>query len=87
MSGTTTDNGKFIMPLKEKLSYDDSSGRCDSEGFAICLDKIKIFIQGKTLNLELTKNCSLKNSIGDVNLSQDSDFEFIFLKTRMNKKS
>ena len=55
MSGTTTDNGKFIMPLKEKLSYDDSSGRCDSEGFAICLDKIKSFIQGKTLNLELTK--------------------------------
>ena len=47
MSGATTDNGKFFMPLREKLSYDDSSGRCDSEGFTICLDLIKSCIQGK----------------------------------------
>ena len=57
MSGATTENGKFIMPLKEKLSYDDSLGRCDSEGFAICLDFIKSCIQGKKRQLKLTKNC------------------------------
>ena len=42
MSGATTENGKFIMPLKEKLSYNDSSHRCNSEGFAINLNLIKI---------------------------------------------
>ena len=33
MSGSTTENGKFIMPLSEKLTYSDSSDRCDSKGF------------------------------------------------------
>ena len=47
MSGATTGNGKFIMPLKEKLSYHDSSDRCDSEGFTNGLDLIKSCIQGK----------------------------------------
>ena len=30
MSGATTENGKFIMPLQEKMSYNDSSDRCNS---------------------------------------------------------
>ena len=33
MSGFTTENGKFIMPLQEKLSYGHSFDRCDSFGF------------------------------------------------------
>ena len=33
MSGFTTDNGKFIMPLHEKLPYYSSVDRCDSFGF------------------------------------------------------
>ena len=33
MSGSTTKNGKFIMPLGEKLTYTDSVSRCDSWGF------------------------------------------------------
>ena len=33
LSGFTTENGKFIMPLKEKLSYEDSFDRCDRFGF------------------------------------------------------
>ena len=33
MSGFTTDNGKYIMPSQEKLSYYDSVDRCDSFGF------------------------------------------------------
>ena len=33
MSGFSTENAKFIMPLKEKISYDDSFGRCASFGF------------------------------------------------------
>ena len=37
MTGATTDNGKFIMPLEEKLSYDDSFDRCESEGFSLIL--------------------------------------------------
>ena len=32
MSGSTTEYGKFIMPLSEKLTYPDSSDRCDSQG-------------------------------------------------------
>ena len=32
MSGFTTENGKFIMPLKEKLSYENSFDRCDRFG-------------------------------------------------------
>ena len=33
MSGFTTDNGKFIMPLQEKFSYKNSFEHCDSLGF------------------------------------------------------
>ena len=33
MSGFTTENGKFIMFLEEKLSYGNSFDRCDSFGF------------------------------------------------------
>ena len=33
MSGFTTDNGKFIMPLQEKLSYSKSFDHCDRLGF------------------------------------------------------
>ena len=33
MSGYTTERGKFIMPVQEKLSYDNSFGRCESFGF------------------------------------------------------
>ena len=33
MSGLTTKTGKFIMPLKEKLTYTDAVDRCDSSGF------------------------------------------------------
>ena len=51
MSGATTKKGKFIMPLKEKLSYDDTVNVCDSEGFTICLDFIMSCIQGKPLRL------------------------------------
>ena len=32
MSGSTTENGKFIVPLTEKLTYPKSSDRCDSQG-------------------------------------------------------
>ena len=49
MSGATTKNGKFIMPLKEKLSYHDSSDRCDGKGFAICLDVIKSYSKDKNV--------------------------------------
>ena len=37
MLGETAENGKFIMPLNEKMSYGDSSARCESKGFAILL--------------------------------------------------
>ena len=33
MSGFTRDNGKFIMALQEKLSYDNSIDRCERLGF------------------------------------------------------
>ena len=33
MSGLTTKTGKFIMPIKEKLTYTDAVDRCDSSGF------------------------------------------------------
>jgi len=38
MTGATSDNGNFIMPLEEKLSYDDSVDRCESKGFSICCE-------------------------------------------------
>ena len=33
MSGYTTNNGKFIMPLQEKLTYNNALDRCESFGF------------------------------------------------------
>ena len=45
MSGFTTDNGKFLMPLQEKFSYHDSFKHCDSHGFKktfLWSDRIKI---------------------------------------------
>ena len=33
MSGFTTENAKFIMPLQEKMSYDNAFDSCDSFGF------------------------------------------------------
>ena len=33
MAGLTTENAKFIMPLKEKMSYYNSFKSCDSFGF------------------------------------------------------
>ena len=33
MSGLTTENAKFIMPLKEKMSYEKSFESCESFGF------------------------------------------------------
>ena len=33
MSGQTTENGKFIMPLSEKMTYSDAINRCDGQGF------------------------------------------------------
>ena len=33
MSGLITENAKFIMPLKEKMSYDNSFDSCDRFGF------------------------------------------------------
>ena len=33
MSGFTTEVGKFIMPLEEKLSFENSFDRCDRFGF------------------------------------------------------
>ena len=37
MSGFITDNGKYIMPLQEKLSYYNSVDRCNSFGFKTIL--------------------------------------------------
>ena len=34
MSGFTTENGKFIMPLQEKNSYGNSVDQCESFGFS-----------------------------------------------------
>ena len=35
MSGATTENGKFVMPLSEKLTVADSIKRCESQGAII----------------------------------------------------
>ena len=82
MSGATTEDGKFIMPLKEKLSYNDSSHRCNSAGFAINLNLIEIWIQGK--NVLAQQKIAWTNSRESF---QDSDYKFNFLKTRMSKNS
>ena len=41
MSGFTTKNGKFMMPLEDKLTYTDSISRCDSLGFTDSRRKMK----------------------------------------------
>ena len=33
LSGQTTENGKFIMPFSEKMTYLDAINRCDGQGF------------------------------------------------------
>ena len=47
MSGLTTENAKFIKPLKEKMSYDNSFDSCNSSGFTKQISyepyKLKIF--------------------------------------------
>ena len=35
MSGATTKNGKFVMPLSEKLTVADSIKRCERQGTII----------------------------------------------------
>ena len=57
MSGFTTEKGKFIMPLQEKLSYSSSFDRCDSLGFRnnlYGLIRLKfILIESITLSVHL----------------------------------
>ena len=77
MSGFTTANGKFIMPLKEKLSYDDSSNRCESEGFSICCDMFVI-----CFGIYSDSNFQF-----DMKPLKALDFKFILLKTRTNNNS
>ena len=55
MSGFTTDNGKFIMPLQEKLPYYNSLDRCDSFGFNNHYESIRSKAIKATQNLESLK--------------------------------
>ena len=32
MLGSTTENGKFIVPLAEKMTYENSENRCTGQG-------------------------------------------------------
>ena len=44
LSGQTTENGKFIMPFSEKMTYLDAINRCDGQGFIIVMrDRKKSF--------------------------------------------
>ena len=43
MSGSTTENGKFIVPLTEKLTYPKSSDRCDSQGLTRFLLPLMVY--------------------------------------------
>ena len=38
MKGAVAENGKFIMPLSEKLTVKDSIERCESQGFTVKLN-------------------------------------------------
>ena len=38
MKGVTTENGKFLMPLSEKLTHAESIDRCKSQGFSSKFD-------------------------------------------------
>ena len=51
MSGSTTENGKFIVPLTEKLTYPKSSDRCDSQGLTRFLLPIMVYLQPSELEL------------------------------------
>ena len=35
MPGFTTESGKFIMPLSEKMTYANSADRCDGQEFTV----------------------------------------------------
>ena len=53
MSGFTTETGKFVMPLQEKLSYSNSFDHCDRLGFQnsfLLLDPIKNEIYHSYIN-------------------------------------
>ena len=41
MPGFTTESGKFIMPLSEKMTYANSADRCDGLGLQIHLPQTK----------------------------------------------
>ena len=51
MSGSTTENGKFIVPLTEKLTYPKSSDRCDSQGLTRFLLPIMVYLQSSEIEL------------------------------------
>ena len=57
MSGFTNENGKFIMPLQEKMSYKNSMNTCDSFGF------INHFYDLKWLKVKFIINESITTSI------------------------
>ena len=72
MPGFTTENGKFIMPLQEKMSYHSSFDRCHSYGFtnhSYWLIRWKIN-QSTDMVWILLKGL---------------DYRSIFLKTQMNR--
>ena len=56
MSGFTTENAKFIMPLEEKMSYDNSVDTCESFGFINQLHVLPLkLINHQKLNESLKK--------------------------------
>ena len=74
MSGFITDNGKYIMPLQEKLSYYNSVDRCNSFGF-----KNHSYNSIPQTAFEATQISSI--------LKKDLDYRFILPKTKMNRSS
>ena len=51
MPGFTTESGKFIMPLSEKMTYADSANRCDGLGLQIHLPQTQteqVFVNSLT---------------------------------------
>ena len=73
MSGFTRQNAKFIMPLQEKMSYDNSVDSCDSFGFTSTFlwPRLKITNHLKTEWI----------------LEKDLDYRFTLPKMKMNKRS
>ena len=51
MSGSTTENGKFIVSLTEKLTYPKSSDRCDSQGLTRFVSPIMVYSQPSEMEL------------------------------------